>query len=972
MAWFKYSGKLARVPKDWVAPADSAEAHVRLESIYAWERRLRGYALFNEPVALEPYFEPYSSQMPARHWEAVPQPAHVPVKQGFISLLLPQEQAVSPSQAQFLLSALRGLQFPVALEIVAGAQGVLYQVACAAQEAAAVAATIQGQFPSGRFETGPDAILAAVAPLTRGSSGFLVVDFGLHEAAYRPLTWPGNYLPDPLAAAVHALGSLEADEMGGVQLLLTPASDSWQYALVEQTGEFDGLPAAHRNTGLNGPERALGHKMGSPWWAVALRVFAVTQHGRPDGFGSRALRICQAVGESLNFVEELNEAGVAGNALFAMDDAGYAAVDHLKDVLERRSRRPGMLLSQAEVAALWHPPSPSLHHPRLLRFDPRRREFPEYLKDVPGAGIGVLDPAWSRADGWASGARAAPQAVVWPDSFRNRHAYLLGATRMGKSTMMLNLAAQDLAAGRGLCLIDPHGDLALDLLHRIPAERQEDVLFLDLSDTGHPPALGLLEAANEWEQRLLVSDLLSILRRLFQGSWGDRLEHILRHVLLTLLAGHGRGHTLRDIRPLLAEEAYREHVLRDVPDPDLQNFWRSEAKGYNATTFGPVYNKLGLLLSSPVVRNAVCGGQGKLHPADIIAGRKALIVNLAQNLVGEDNAHFLGALLVSKIQLAAMHNLRRGREERIPFSLYADEFQNFTVSSFETILSEAGKAGLTLVMANQFLEQLPDRLQTAILANVGTLVSFRVSAASGRRLESEFGGHYGAGDLTDLERGQAVVRLGRAGDSYMVRTHAPVSPDSLPSRAANVEAIVRRTRTEVCRPRGEVEAELRASEEHLREIIAERECGEQGRRPAAKPGSQATGQTATGGKPVPSRADSVDEDAGLDVPASGFEAAAGTMEMAGNLDATGPEEIPAPAGILPPAPGTGKEDTPAAPPGTARPLLPRVFALPDEVSGEEAGDAPVSSGPPIPGPDPNLGGANAPAPEEGPGTDETH
>jgi hypothetical protein len=404
--------------------------------------------------------------------------------------------------------------------------------------------------------------------------------------------------------------------------------------------------------------------------------------------------------------------------------------------------------------------------------------------------------------------------VRWPDAWRTRHFYTLGATRMGKSTLLLNMMAQDMESGRGLCLIDPHGDLAHDVLERVPPGREGDVLFLDLSDAGFPPAIGLLDAGSEWEERLLVSDLLSILRRLFSSSWGNRLEHLLRHALLTLVADRGTDrcsvHTLRDLRPLLGDETYRAQILERVSDPDLHVFWTREFPAYTASALSPLYNKLGMLFASPLVRRITGGRASKLHFEALIREKRILLIDLSSAKIGADNAHFLGALLVSKLQLAAMRSLHLSREERTPFTLYVDEFQNFVVSSFETILSEAGKAGLEMVMANQFLEQLSPALQTAILSNVGTLLSFRVSASTGRVLEKEFGGIVEAETLVNLKRGQGVARLGRAGNTIRINTFAPPTPHS-PDRdqsKAVMTRVVAATRQQLCRPRAEVDAEL--------------------------------------------------------------------------------------------------------------------------------------------------------------------
>jgi hypothetical protein len=322
--------------------------------------------------------------------------------------------------------------------------------------------------------------------------------------------------------------------------------------------------------------------------------------------------------------------------------------------------------------------------------------------------------------------------------------------------------------------------------------------------------MGMLEAAGEWERQLLCSDVLSILKRLFASSWGDRLEHILRHVLLTLLCEP--GHTLRDIRPLLSSHSYRRQVLAWVNDFDLQAFWHSEFPGYPASTFAPIYNKLGLLLSSPLVRNIVVQKKSRLNIARCIAERKVMIVSLRQSLIGDDNAHLLGALVISRIQIAAMQSLRQGREVRVPFTLYTDEFQHFIVSSFERILSEAGKAGLSLVMANQFLDQLGAPLQAAVLGNVGALICFQVGPDDARALEKQFGGVFGQEELLSLHRGQAIARIGAAKDSFTIATLPPPKPSRVDGETladdAMVTVIIERTRQECCRPRTEVEAEL--------------------------------------------------------------------------------------------------------------------------------------------------------------------
>jgi hypothetical protein len=786
-----------------------AEAVAHVMSL--WERRLRGYDLFESPVALEPAFLPFHLPLlcDEETWQDLEGEPQRDGPLAFARVLVPAEQKVAPDAMGALLGAWSTLSHPVALEIVATEASIIFQIACAKGEEAFVEESLCLAFPLAQSAGANDNAIAThgeVAPDFQGdalhdalshigspSPHYWVVDLGLGRAAYEPLGSLSRWAPDPLLALVGVLGSLERGEVAGFQMLCSPARNPWGaelgqlVALWRDWGGKDEPDARTRKMRGQEMEKALRSKLAAPLWVAAPRVFAASA----DGDTRRTLDLCGRLAAALP----------GADMLLALDDEGYGRRDHLLDVLARRSRRCGLLISAQELATLWHPPAETLAHPRLLRTPPPA--LPSELKGLPGVRLGRLGDKL----GGESSEQKGP-LVLWPDAWRTRHFYALGATRMGKSTLLLNMIAQDLAAGRGLCLIDPHGDLARDVLSLVPPEREKDVLFLDLADAAFPPALGLLDARDEWEERLLVSDLLSILRRLFASSWGDRLEHLLRHALLTLLADKRHKHTLREVRPLLSDEAFRAHVLTGIKDPDLRLFWARELPAYPASALSPIYNKLGLLFSSPLVRNIAGGSASKLHFGELMREKKVLLVDLSAGKIGQDNAHFLGALLVSRLQLSAMHTLRLGRQERTNFTLYVDEFHAFIVSSFETILSEAGKAGLEMVMANQFLEQLDQGLQTAILSNVGTLVSFRVSAATAHGLEREFGGVVEAEALVDLSRGEAVARLGRAGNTVRLNTFGPPPLLEAAQQAQRIERITKRTREQLCRPRAEVEAEI--------------------------------------------------------------------------------------------------------------------------------------------------------------------
>ena len=837
--WHKPERKVSKPQWDKVPADPHAE---RLEDIYTWERRCRGYDLFAQPVPLEPSWIPFEADNNANakfdpasmSLAAMTGGSGAPTR--FMTLRLPTAQKVAPQASVAWLQSLPS--FPASFEIIGSNSEIVYQLGInesgsghsfhdtgSSSEQDVLQSSFTTHFPMADLEAGDDVLRRSLSPFKGQPVGYSVVDFGLLNLAYQPLQRWSRFAFDPLSSLVNILGQISLGEVAGLQVLFSPVRQAWTSAIqqVAQTFSDGGNATARFSANPNDSIVQASAKTDSPLFAVVVRIFAISRNGNTFRSNDQiAFDLCRRLGQSLSPLSSENS-----NALLALDNQSanrngdtqiYDDEDHFRDLLARQTRRHGMLLSLDELVGLAHPPCETVQHPRLVRPVPGEESLPPHLLQSEGALLGL------------HAYRSQEQRLVWPDAFRNRHAYLLGATRMGKSTLLLNLIAQDLEAGRGLCLIDPHGDLAKDVLALVPPQRNSDTLYLDFADRDHPPALGLLQAGDEWEARLLCSDLLSILRRLFASSWGDRLEHILRHVLLTLLSDQSQVHTLRDIRPLLSDKAYRERVLESLSDLDLKAFWRSEFPSYNPSTFSPIYNKLGLLLSSPIIRNIVAQSQSKLHLSSVmssgVTGRhRILLVNLNQSLIGEDNAHFLGAMLVSKLQIGAMQSLRRERVERVPFTLYVDEFQNFVVSSFEKILSEAGKAGLSLVMANQFLEQLPAGLQMAILGNVGTLVSFRVSSEGGRLLEREMAGKFKQNDLVSLERGEAVARIGQARHSYFIKTLPPPQvatplPTSSTRNDGNeeadaVSAIIERTRIECCRSRAEVEVELNERAEML-------------------------------------------------------------------------------------------------------------------------------------------------------------
>lgn len=404
--------------------------------------------------------------------------------------------------------------------------------------------------------------------------------------------------------------------------------------------------------------------------------------------------------------------------------------------------------------------------------------------------------------------RAHQRFGLLPDD-RLRHLWLLGKTGSGKSTLLANLLAQDLARGVGLGLLDPHGDLVEQVLPLVPTERRGDLLLFAPEDREYPVSFNVFRQGRRPhpDTALLASQLVSVFKKNWSDSWGPRLEHLLRNAILAT-APDSRA-TLLFLYRFLTDERLRSSVAGQSPDPVVRAFWEREFPGYSknlqAEALSPVLNKLGAFVASPVIRNIVGQVRSRIDLIEIMERRGIVLANLAAGRIGEDPSRLLGGLLLTSLQLAAMERPRGGP----PFIVYVDEFQHFTTDSLATMLSEARKFGLGLVLAHQYLAQLPDSIRDAVLGNVGSSVIFRLGAQDALLLEPEFTPTFSAYDLQNLPRHHVIVKLLARGESlppFSART-LPVAP-SPPGAAAQVERLRRLSRERFSRPRGDVEAAI--------------------------------------------------------------------------------------------------------------------------------------------------------------------
>jgi CxxC-x17-CxxC domain-containing protein len=352
---------------------------------------------------------------------------------------------------------------------------------------------------------------------------------------------------------------------------------------------------------------------------------------------------------------------------------------------------------------------------------------------------------------------------------RRRHIYVIGKTGMGKTVLLENMAIQDILAQRGVGFIDPHGEAAEELLDYIPKNRINDVVYFNPADIDFPIAFNVMEKVAPEHRHLVASGLMGVFKKIWPDVWSARMEYILNNTILALL--ESPNSTLLGVNRMLADPEYRKKVVEKITDPVVKSFWVNEfaryTQRYEVEATAAIQNKVGQFISNPLIRNIIGQVKSKIDMREIMDTGKILIANLSKGKIGEDNSKLLGALLITKLQLAAMSRVDIPEEKRRDFFLYVDEFQNFATEAFVNILSEARKYRLSLVLAHQYIAQLEEmtplgkstKVRDAVFGNVGTIILFRIGAEDAEFLEKEFQPEFTSEDLLNLEKFNVAIKL---------------------------------------------------------------------------------------------------------------------------------------------------------------------------------------------------------------------
>lgn len=783
------------------------------ENFYGWEKRGRGWLLADYPVELEPPFEPFFHYFP--RYQAPIDDSRKPTflssiaelftskprtPEGLVGfdlfepsevepeffdddsrvvelrLVLPAKQKIGMESAEALLLNLCYCALPLSFELIGSHEAICIQLACRSGDISTVRQQVRAYFPEAAVDD-QSGYLRKVWGNEEGATA--LVDFGLSKEFMRPLRGVGHLEADPFVGLTGTLDHLEPGETGLLQVLFQPVRHPWSESILRSVTGWEGTPFF-----ADAPEMVplSKEKVKKPLYAAVVRVAAKSSSK------ARAWEIARSLGAGLRQLENSES-----NELIPLTNDGYDDEDHEEDLILRRSRRTGMILNSEELVSLVHLPSLTVRAEKLIR-DVKK------TKAAPADAIGhdlVL------GENIHLGKRVT--AGLGREQ-RLRHMYLIGATGTGKSTLLFNLILQDLRHGQGVAVLDPHGDLIDKILGNIPESRLQDVVLIDPADTEFPVGLNVLTSHSDVEMNVLSSDLVAVFRRL-STSWGDQMNSVFGNAILAFLESD-RGGTLADLRRFLVEADFRKSFLGSVKDPEVVYYWLKEFPMLSGKPQGPILTRLDTFLRPKLIRNMVCQKEG-LNFENILDGRKIFLAKLSQGLIGEENSYLLGALLVSKIQQAAMARQMRDASERKPFYLYVDEFQNFVTPSMASILSGARKYGLGLILAHQELRQLWNRdteVANSVLSNPGVRICFRLGDFDAQKLSEGFA-TFDAADLQSLKIGEAVCRIERMDQDFNLTTTPIAGVDAEESKRRSVLAR-ELSRWKYAKPKAEIESKL--------------------------------------------------------------------------------------------------------------------------------------------------------------------
>lgn len=741
----------------------SASYHSRQEQctarFYEWELLGRGWLHASEPIQLEPPFTPFfgyspflahpiddgavptvlsrvadlfSSKSTKREPELLNEINYTPFSFEDDSSLIrhivtfPKGFTPEPHAVLSFLTMLSYIKQPVSIELHATKDRIQYCIVCRESDAGYLVIQLKTYFP----QVGINASLELFDELLDSRLPIATVDFGLEQECIRPIAVYQGKQPDALIPLLAHCQHLSANDTILIQVLFNGVVNPWHGSMLRSVQLENGAPFFE-----NAPEMLplVKEKIQSPLFAATMRIAV-----QSDEYATAAQIL-----DTLSFAIR-TQARSSANTLIPLTDESYTITQRALDISFRQSHRFGMLLNLGELAQFCHFPA---YAPVIGKLYAQKRK----TKAVPALATGhpyVLGT--NEYNGHVS-------QVTLSENQRIRHMHLIGATGTGKSTLLTQLALQDIGKGNGFAVIDPHGDLIDEIMSRIPEERHHDVILIDPSDTAYATGINILEAHSDAEKEVLSSDVVASFKKL-STSWGDQMNTVLANAILALLESP-HGGTLHDLRRFLVEPSFRAQTLATLSDPAILYYWQKEYPFLKTNSIGPILTRLDTFLRPKVIRSMVIQKRG-INFNTVLEKQQILLVKLSQGLIGAENSYLLGTLILSKLHQAAFARQQSG-VVRHPFFVYLDEFHHFITPSVKEMLTGVRKYAVGLVLAHQDIGQLQKEdadMVSTVLNHTYTRIVFRTGEQDAKKLCEGFQS-FDATDIQNLAQGEAIIRI---------------------------------------------------------------------------------------------------------------------------------------------------------------------------------------------------------------------
>ena len=656
-----------------------------------------------------------------------------------LEIAVPKDNEVKIDAAEQVFSALSSIkqggfwqrfkaQQHLSFEIVGKKEDIRFYVSCHRDNMELVEKLLAGAYPGVQVKEVDEYNIFT----DTGKVAF--TEMVLRSDSFKPLKVFKELTTDPLASITASMAKLGDGQAAAIQMIIVPAESDWQKAgesYIAKTKKAEADPEKAKFKISPADFEAIDNKVGKPGFLTVVRIVTVAPvEGTAKG------NLSNLKGAFTQYSGSMN--GFKGKKIRLK--AGF-----MLDFIYRYQSMFGnnSVLNSEELATVWHMPNKTIETPHINWLN---------AKSAPATGGFPATGLWLGRSIY----RGQERNIYISEEDRMRHMYIIGRTGTGKTELLKSMIIQDMRSGRGLCFLEPHGDGIEELLELVPPERAEDVIIFDPSDTERPIGFNLLAVKTTEEMMQVSSSIINLMYKLYDphktGIIGPRFEHAIRNAMLTVAVQPGASFV--EVVRCLTDAKYVQELLPKVTDPMVRRYWTDQIAAtsdfHKSETLDYIVSKFGRFVTNKMIRNIIGQSASSLDFRVAMDTGKIVFLKLAKGLLGEEDANFLGLILVPKVLQAALSRQDLPREQRKPFYLYVDEFQNFATPDFAQMLSEARKYSLGLVLANQFVSQLEEQVKDAIFGNVGTLMTYRVGVPDGNVLQHEFAPVFNETDLTNV------------------------------------------------------------------------------------------------------------------------------------------------------------------------------------------------------------------------------